>query len=285
MAHEFFRDVTVETLSPDLQPDQQPTRWDNHVSLYEAVFEPLTNAFAARALDALGVGPGLFCLDVGAGSGGAALLAARRGASVLAIDASPRMAQRIAARARHADPGRVDTAIMDGRELAVANASIDTALSIFGLILFPDPVGALREIGRVLKPGGRVAVVTWTEPQRYELAARLGAAIAAVRHPQPAPATLPAQLRFCEEAAFRDLFEQAGFTVERITAVEDSLCAPSARWLTERLAFAPGLGAWLAAQGEDRAAVLERFAADLERDQGLGPVALTAVAFVGVARR
>src|SRR3954468_19996889 len=31
MAHEFFRDVTVETLSPDLQPDQQPTRWDNHV--------------------------------------------------------------------------------------------------------------------------------------------------------------------------------------------------------------------------------------------------------------
>src|SRR4051794_11755351 len=71
MAHEFFRDVTVETLSPDLQPDQQPTRWDDYVSLYEAVFEPLTNAFAARALDALRVGPGLFCLDVGAGSGGA----------------------------------------------------------------------------------------------------------------------------------------------------------------------------------------------------------------------
>src|SRR3954471_6580889 len=109
MAHEFFRGVTVETLSPDLQPDQQPTRWDNHVSLYEAVFEPLTNAFAARALDALGVGPGLFCLDVGAGSGGAALLAARRGASVLAIDASPRMAQRMAARARHADPPDAST--------------------------------------------------------------------------------------------------------------------------------------------------------------------------------
>jgi ubiquinone/menaquinone biosynthesis C-methylase UbiE len=253
--------------------------------LYEAVFEPLTNAFAARALDALGVGPGLFCLDVGAGSGGAALLSARRGASVLAVDASSRMAQRIAARARSVNPGRVYTAVMDGRELALANASTDTALSIFGLILFPGPVGALREIGRVLKPGGRVAVVTWTEPHRYELVARVEAAVMAVRGPQPAPATLQAQLRFCEEAAFRDLFEQAGFTVERITAMEDSLCASSARWLTENLAFAPGLGAWLAAQGEDRAAVLERFAADLERDQGLGSVALKAVASVGVARR
>src|SRR3954462_7346102 len=109
MAHEFFRDVTVETLSLDLQPDQQPTRWDDHVSLYEAVFEPLTNAFAARALDALRVGPGLFCLDVGAGSGGAALLSTRRGASVLAIDASVRMAERIAARARHADPPDAST--------------------------------------------------------------------------------------------------------------------------------------------------------------------------------
>ena len=275
----------METLSPDLQPDQQPRRWDDHVSLYEAVFEPLTNAFAARALDALGVGPGLFCLDIGAGSGGAALLAARRGAFVLAIDASPRMAQRIAARARYADPGRVYTAVMDGGALAFANASIDRALSVFGVILFPDPVGALREIGRVLKRGGRVAVVTWTEPQRYELATRVGAAIAAVRGPQPAPATLPAQLRFCQEVAFRDLFEQAGLTVERITVVEDSLCAPSAQWLAERLAFAPGLAVWLAAQGEDRAAVLDRFAADLEREHGLGPVALTAVAFLGVARR
>jgi SAM-dependent methyltransferase len=277
--------VTVETLSPDLQPDQQPTLWGDHVSLYEAVFEPLTNAFATRALDALGVGPGLFCLDVGAGSGGAALLAAQRGASVVATDASIHMARRIAARARGADLGRVYTAVMDGTVLALADASIDIALSIFGLILFPDPIGGLREIGRVLKRGGRVAVVTWTEPHRYELAARLGAAIAAVGGPQPAPATLPAQLRFCEEAAFRDLFGQAGLTVERITAAEDSLCAPSARWLAERLAFAPGLAAWLAAQDENRAAVLDRFAADLERDQGLGPVVLTAVALLGVVRR
>ena len=137
----------------------------------------------------------------------------------------------------------------------------------------------------MLRPGGRVAVVTWTEPQRYALAARLAAAISAVRGPQPAPAALPAQLRFREESTFRSLFERAGLAVERIAIVEERLCAPSARWLAECLAFAPGLAGWLAAQGKDRAAVLDRFAADLERDQGLGPVALTGVAFLGVARR
>ncbi len=111
------------------------------------------------------------------------------------------------------------------------------------------------------------------------------AAIAAVRGPQPAPPTLPAQSRFREEPAFHDLFERAGLAVESITRIEVPLRAPSARWLAQRLAFAPGLAACLTAQGNDRAAVLDRFAGDLERDQWLGPVALTTVAFLGVARR
>ena len=272
-------------LAADLQPDKQPARWDDHVSLYEAVFEPLTNAFAAHALDALEIKPGLRCLDVGAGSGGAALLAAQRGVSVFAVDASVPMVQRIAARTRNVHPGNVQVAVMDGSALALRSASFGAALSIFGVILFPDPAGALREIGRVLEPGGRVAVITWTEPQRYELAARVMAAIAAVCGPQPAPPTLPAQLRFREEPAFHDLFERAGLTVESITRIEEPLCAPSARWLAQRLAFAPGLAAWLTAQGNDPTAVLDSFAGDLERDQGLGPVALTTVAFLGVARQ
>lgn len=74
----------------------------------------LTNAFAAHALDALDIRPGLRCLDVGAGSDGAALLAARRGASVLAVNASIRTVRRIAARAGGVRPGSVRAAVMDG---------------------------------------------------------------------------------------------------------------------------------------------------------------------------
>ena len=77
------------SLAVKLQPDQDPERWNNHVAVYEEVFEPLTSAFARRALDHLNVGPGDRLIDIGAGAGGAALIAAARGGDVVAMDASP----------------------------------------------------------------------------------------------------------------------------------------------------------------------------------------------------
>lgn len=270
-------------VTPDLQPDQQAGRWSAHVGAYEAVFEPLTDHFARGAIAALGLAPGCRVLDVAAGAGGAALMAARAGAEVLAIDAAPGMASRIGARA--AESGLpVRAAAMDAQRLGLRDSGFDAALSIFGIILCPDPVLALREMARTVRPGGRLALVTWTEPQNYELVARLIAAIQAVRGSQPPPPGLPAQLRFREEAAFRDLFASADLAVEGITRIEAGLDAPSARWLSERVAFAPGLAAMLAAQGADREAVVARFAADLERERGNGPVSLRAVAFLGLGR-
>jgi SAM-dependent methyltransferase len=273
-------EARLADLIADLQPDQQPRRWDDHVAAYEAVFEPLTNGLATLALDGLGVGPGTRLIDVGAGTGGAALAAARRGASVTAIDASPAMVDRIAERAR-AEEASVRAAMMDGGALDLADASFDAALSVFGLILFPDPAGALRELRRVLVPGGRVALVTWTEPHRYELVTRLLEAIAEVGSPSPPPATGPAQLRFREEDAFRSLFDAAGFAVDRIDRIEAALRAPSAQALADRLAFAPGIGDLLAGQGDHLPAVKDRFVARLERDQGRGEIALEAIAFIG----
>ncbi len=111
--------------------------------------------------------------------------------------------------------GRIDAAVMDGMALDLPDASFDAALSVFGIILFPDAERGMREIARVLKPGGRAAIVTWTEPERYELAARLMAAIAAVRGPQAAPASLPAQLRYRDPEDFRRLLSDAGLQVAR----------------------------------------------------------------------
>lgn len=71
------------------QPDQDPALWDRHVAGYQSTFEPLTDVFAAQALTLLGVGAGTRLLDLCAGPGGAALMAARLGAAVTALDASP----------------------------------------------------------------------------------------------------------------------------------------------------------------------------------------------------
>jgi SAM-dependent methyltransferase len=280
------------SLAVERQPDQEPERWNDHVAVYEEVFEPLTNAFASRALDHLELRPHDRLIDVGAGAGGAALIAAAHGLNVLAIDASPQMVARIVARAngatgdlRRVDLGRVEAEIMDGTALSLPDASFDAAISVFGVILFPDADSGMREIARVLNPGGRAAIVTWTETERYELAARLIDAIAAVRGPQPPPAALPAQLRFRDQAALRRLLADAGLDVSAIVRVEERWRVPSARWIADRIAFAPGMAAMVGALGTDRAAVLDAFIAALERDQGRGEVALSAVAHIGLGRK
>jgi ubiquinone/menaquinone biosynthesis C-methylase UbiE len=266
------------------QPDQQAARWDDHVAVYEAVFEPLTNAFARRALEYLDLHAGDRLIDVGAGSGGADLIAAENGVHVLAIDASGKMVARLRQRAAMRPVvGRIDAKVMDGTALALPDASFDAALSVFGVILFPDEGLGMREIARVLKPRGRAAVVTWTATERYELVARLQGAIAEVRGPQPPPKFLPAQLRFREEAAFRSLLTEAGLAVQDIARLEERWRLPSARWLADHIAFAPGMSAMVSGLGADRVPVFEAFVSALERDQGKGEVALTAVAHVGLA--
>jgi SAM-dependent methyltransferase len=267
-----------------LQPDQDAPRWDRHAAAYEAVFEGLTDAFAARALDLLEPLTGRRLLDLAAGAGGGALQAAARGAHVTAFDASAAMVTRIRARAGGA---AIEAAQVDARyPLPRPDAAFDAALSCLGVVLLPDPVPALRELRRVLRPGGRLAVVTWTEPQRYELAARLRAAAERVcGAPPPPPPDPPAQLRYADPGALTALIEAAGMKIASSERVEAPLRAGSARALAGALDFAPGMAALLAALGPDRAAVEEAFVAALEADQGTGPVALRAVARVALGVR
>jgi ubiquinone/menaquinone biosynthesis C-methylase UbiE len=266
----------------DLQPDQQPGRWDDHVSVYETVFEPFTLQFAHRAISGLGLAPGCSVLDVGAGSGGAALAMAERGLRVTAIDASQRMVERL--RARAAERGvAIDAQTMDGQALRFEDATFDAALSVLGIILFPDAVRGLAEMRRVVRPGGRISVVTWTEPQRYELAVELRAAVQAVWPEQPV-VPLPAQLRYREEGEFRALFRAAALAEPAITVATAHLEAPSARWLAERIGFAPGMAAMMASLGHRRAAVVARLVENLEMRVGKGSISLCGMAFIGTAQ-
>ena len=173
---------------------------------------------------------------------------------------------------------------MDGVALDVAHATMDAALSVFGVVLFPDAVAGVREMTRVLKPHSRAALVTWTEPENYQLMAALLATTRAVIPDFAPPARPPAQLRFTDEAAFRALLADGGLrdvTIERVTG---RFAVPGARWLAERLAFAPGMAALLGALGERRTDVTAAFVERLEATQGKGPVTLAAVAFVGGGR-
>ena len=266
------------TITGDPEPDQQPHRWDDHVVFYEDVFEPLTQRFALAAIEALSLKPRSRVLDSGAGTGGAALELARRGHGVTAIDASLAMARRATARASAAAL-RVEVLTMDGQDLSFPDGCFDAALSVLGVILFPDAVRGLSELRRTVKRGGRIALVTWTAPEAYELVGELRAAAVSVLGSLPSR-PLPAQLRFKDKENFQALFAAAGFPAPEIAEVAGELVAPSPAWLAERLAFAPGMAALLEGFGAARAEVVTAFRKRLEA-RGSGRVALLARAYVG----
>jgi SAM-dependent methyltransferase len=267
-----------------LQPDQDPRNWDDHVAVYEGIFEPLTVGFGLQALNLLAPLTGKRLIDVGAGPGGTALEAARRGATVTAVDASARMVERANTRAAAVGPGSVTALCMDGTTLAFADACFDIGISVFGVVLFPDAARGMRELERVVRPGGRLAIVTWTEPERYEFAARLREAIGTTGAALPS-GPLPAQLRYVDPNAFAELVAGAGLDLLGISRVEGFLRASSARNLAAHLGCAPGLSALLGGLGEYREAAIEAFTRKLAADKGDGPVALEAVAHIALASK
>lgn len=269
-------------MTANLEPDQVADRWNEHVAAYEAVFEPFTLALSAPAFGNLGLAPGARVLDVAAGPGAAAMALATAGYKVTAIDGAEAMVSRISERAGVTNLA-IETHVMDAGRLEFADGAFDAALSAFGVVLVPDAVGALAEMRRVVRPGGRIALVTWTEPQRYELAAALMTACDAVWPDRPRPA-LPAQLRYREHGAFAALFEAAGLPSPEIETSEAHLEAPSARWLAERLDFAPGMGAMLSSLGARKAAVIDSFVRGLEARFPRGSVRLAGSAFIGVSQ-
>jgi ubiquinone/menaquinone biosynthesis C-methylase UbiE len=137
----------------------ESTYWDDIVSLYEALYEPLSRQHAGAVLSMLEMGEESKVLDVAAGTGSLALLAAGSGARVLAVDTSAAMLSRIPARA--APTMHIDTQVMDGQMLDLPDAHFDLSFSMFGLMFFPDWRKGLAELARVTREGGRGGITVW----------------------------------------------------------------------------------------------------------------------------
>ena len=218
-------------------------RWasGDYAAIADEVVLPLGTVLA----DASGVGPGDRVLDVAAGTGNAALAAARRGATVVASDLTPELLEQGRVRA---DAGQlaVEWREADAEHLPFPDASFDAVLSCIGVMFAPHHRAAADELVRVCRPGGRIGLLSWT-PEGF-----VGQLLSAMRPFMPAPPpgaqppplwgreehvrellgdrvtevvtarrTLPVD-RFTEPAGFRDLFKRAyGPTVTAYRTVGD----------------------------------------------------------------
>ena len=194
---------------------ETPEIWADRADAYEALFAPFSRRVAAAALAAVEPRAGQRWLDVGAGTGAVSLLAARRGARVVAVDLAAPMLDRLLAAAADQGVEGVEARVMDGQALDFADGSFDAAASNFGVVHFPDADRGLREMGRVLRPGGEAVVTTMHEPARSELLTLIIRAVADVL-PGYAPPKAPSASRFTTVAEMTQALAQAGFKGVRV---------------------------------------------------------------------
>lgn len=151
-------------MTPDLQRRVQRYGWDKAASFYEPCWQQQLEPVQDRLLEVAAVQPGERVLDVACGTGLVTLpvaTAADPGGEVVGVDISEEMVE--LAR-RFADDRGADNlafARMDAETLDLPDESFDVALCSLGLMYVPDPEEALREMHRVLAPGGRAAAGVW----------------------------------------------------------------------------------------------------------------------------
>ena len=180
--------------------DQEDTRaaWDAIAPGYDRTNTPTQMWLGNEGLKRAGLAKGMRFLDVASGSGALSIPAARLGAHVLAVDQSSVMLDLLRARARE-EGLDIETRVMDGHALLLADNTFDAAGSQFGVMLFPDMPQGIREMARVVKPGGRVLMNVYGDPHRIEFFGFIVAAIQSVRPgftgPPMDPPPLPFQLQ------------------------------------------------------------------------------------------
>ncbi len=159
--------------------------------------------------EAVDLASGSHVLDVACGNGNASLAAARRFGNVTGIDYVPELVNRAAERAK---AERLDIRFLEGdaENLPFGDAEFDVALSTFGIMFVADQERAAREVVRVVKPGGKIGLASWT-PEGF-----IGQFLKTVVKYVPAPPGVVSPIAWGTEARLRELFPRTrGIRTER----------------------------------------------------------------------
>jgi ubiquinone/menaquinone biosynthesis C-methylase UbiE len=199
------------------------TAWDRIAPGYDRTNTPTQMWLGNEALSRAGLRSGMRFVDVAAGSGALSIPAARIGAQVLATDQSSVMLELLGQRAR-SEGLSIETRVMDGHALELDDASFDMAGSQFGVMLFPDMPKGIKEMARVVKPGGRVLMIVYGDPHKIEFFGFFVNAIQSVRPdftgPPMDPLPLPFQLQDPER--LRKELATAGLNDIKVETISES---------------------------------------------------------------
>ncbi|OAI27650.1 ubiquinone biosynthesis protein UbiE [Methylosinus sp. R-45379] len=120
--------------------------------------------FGRETVARLDLRPGACVLDVCSGSGGSALPAAERvgpKGRVIAVDLAERLIALAASKAQSKGLETIEFRVADMLALGYPDDAFDAVICVFGVFFVPDMTGAVRELWRMVRPGGRLAITTW----------------------------------------------------------------------------------------------------------------------------
>lgn len=227
----------------------------------------------AWMLEAADLRAGERVLELACGAGRVGLQAAGRvgaAGSVLCTDFSEAMVDAVAERVERLGVSNVSTRVLDAEHIDLGDEGFDAVLCRFGYMLMADPLQALRESGRALRPGGRLVLAVWGSGESNPwLSAILGALMDHLNAPPPQPGA-PGPFSLGAPDRLKTLVEQAGLAEVEVVEVEakqryDSLEA----WWEEILDVSGPLTTMLNALAEeDRARIHAAALAEAEQFGG-----------------
>jgi ubiquinone/menaquinone biosynthesis C-methylase UbiE len=193
--------MTATTTPPDLSvvKSKQQQTWSS--GDYSMVAARIVLA-SERLADVADLRAGSRVLDVACGSGNATIAAARHNTQTTGVDYAPNLLED--ARARAAAEGLdIDFRAGDAEQLPFDDSSFDTVLSVFGSMFAPDHHRTASEMVRVAKPGGRIALASWT-PTGF-----IGQMFGVIRAHVPGPAGLESPMLWGVEDHLRQIYGEA----------------------------------------------------------------------------
>lgn len=164
-------------------------------------------------------------LDVGCGTGKSTRDAARRATagSVLGVDLSARMLAD--ARRRSVEEGLANVEFLqaDAQVHRFESGAYGLAISVFGAMFFADPGAAFANIGRGLRPGGRIALLAWQPFEDNEWCTAIFGALAAGRDLPRPPVGSPGPFGLADPDTVSALLHRAGYVEDAVTSLTEPM--------------------------------------------------------------
>ncbi|HZA66724.1 MAG TPA: methyltransferase domain-containing protein [Geminicoccaceae bacterium] len=214
-------------MTPRLQRRVQRYGWDKAVTAYEQGWRDQLEPAHDLMLSMVAVGPGDRVLDVACGTGLISFRAAEavgEQGTVVGTDISGEMIETARRGAAARDLANVTFERGDAEALPLADASFDAAVCGLGLMYVPDPVRALCEMRRLLRPGGRAAAAVWGARRNCGWAE-----IFPITDARVASDVCPMFFHLGTKDMLARTFEAAGFTDIRWQRLSTTLCYASAK--------------------------------------------------------